>query len=58
MENKKPAQPAYLRLYERIKNNILEGTYPSGARLPSKRSLADQAGVSVITAQHALDLLC
>ena len=54
----KHATPAYLRLYERIKSNILEGTYPSGARLPSKRGLADEAGVSVVTAQHALDLLC
>ena len=55
---KESRQPAYLQLYESLKKNILDGIYPSGARLPSKRVLADEAGVSVITAQHALDLLC
>lgn len=51
-------QPAYLTIYDRLKRNIIEGTYPAGARLPSKRTLAEEAGVSVITAQHALELLC
>ncbi len=50
--------PAYLQIYETLKENILEGTWPPKSRLPSKRALADQMGVSVITAQHALDLLC
>ncbi len=52
------SKPAYLQIYENLKQNILDGIYISGCRLPSKRSLADEAGVSVITAQHALDLLC
>ena len=55
---KESRQPAYLQLYESLKQTILDGIYPSGARLPSQRVLADEAGVSVITAQHALDLLC
>ena len=50
--------PAYLQLYELIKGQIISGLYRPGQRLPSKRALADQTGVSVVTAQHALDLLC
>lgn len=48
---------AYLRLYERLREEIVRGVYPYGARLPSKRQLAEEAGVSVITAEHALALL-
>ena len=51
-------RPAYLRLYERLKGQIIGGVYNPGQRLPSKRALADEAGVSIVTAQHALDLLC
>ena len=51
-------RPAYLQLYERLKGQIIGGVYNPGQRLPSKRALADEAGVSIVTAQHALDLLC
>lgn len=50
--------PAYLRLYYRLRGEIIDGVYPTGSRLPSKRTLAEQSGVSVITAEHAVALLC
>ena len=40
-------------VYQRIKHAILEGELPPGARLPSKRALADRLGVSVITVENA-----
>jgi GntR family transcriptional regulator/MocR family aminotransferase len=49
--------PEYLNIYEKLKNDITEGVYPSGTKLPSKRVAADRFGVSVITVQHAYDLL-
>ena len=50
--------PAYLRLYERLRQEIIDGSYPFGSRMPSKRQLAEEAGVSVVTAEHAYALLC
>jgi len=47
----------YLELYVQLRNDIVNSVYPYGSRLPSKRTLAEKAGVSVITAQHALELL-
>ncbi len=49
--------PAYLRLYRQLKEGVAAGLYPPGSRLPSKRRLAAENGVSVITAEHALALL-
>ena len=43
----------YLTLYQRLKEEILGGSLAPGARLPSKRSLADLQGVSVITVENA-----
>lgn len=48
---------AYLQLYEQLRRDIVDGVHPYGAKLPSKRILAEEAGVSVITAQHAYDIL-
>ena len=47
----------YLHLYRSLRTDIEEGLYPSGAKLPSKRTIARDFGVSVITAEHALELL-
>ncbi len=59
MQYSKPvSQPAYLQIYEGLKRQIIGGTYCPGQKLPSKRALADENAVSVVTAQHALDLLC
>lgn len=48
---------AYMQLYEQLREDILRGSIEAGARLPSKRLLAEEAGVSVITVEHALSLL-
>ena len=51
-------KPAYLQLYEEIKKDIINGSIPYGSKLPSKRILSEETGVSVITAEHAYSLLC
>lgn len=48
---------AYLQLYRYIREDITKGIYKYGDRLPSKRLMAEETGVSVITVQHALELL-
>lgn len=50
--------PAYMQLYHYFVHDIVTGTYPEGTKLPSKRIVAADTGVSVITVQHAFDLLC
>ena len=54
---KKGGESAYLQLYRQLKQAISDGLYPPGSRLPSKRQLASELGISVVTAQHALELL-
>ena len=49
--------PAYLQLYYALRTAIVDGVYPCGTRLPSKRLLAEESGVSVITAEHAYAIL-
>ena len=55
---KDDTRPAYLQLYSQIKDDIVSGAYAYGAKLPSKRILAEETGASVITAEHAYGLLC
>lgn len=50
--------PAYQQIYHELREDILKGRYPYGSKLPSKRTLALEKGVSVITAVHAVELLC
>lgn len=50
--------PAYLQLYRLFVRDITSGVYPCGSKLPSKRTITDDVGVSVITVEHALSLLC
>ena len=54
---KDSSEPAYIQLYRDIANGIIEGIYEYGSKLPSKRTIAADAGVSVITVEHALTLL-
>ncbi len=49
---------AYMQLYKQIRRDIVNGVYKYGSRLPSKRLVATETGVSVITAEHAYELLC
>lgn len=51
-------QSAYLQLYHQLREDIVSGVYPNGKKLPSKRLLAEQTGVSVITVEHAYAILC
>lgn len=49
---------AYLQLYEQLKEDIVSGVYHYGSKLPSKRILAEETGLSVIPVEHAYALLC
>ncbi|MCR5174085.1 MAG: PLP-dependent aminotransferase family protein, partial [Oscillospiraceae bacterium] len=55
--DRETAVPAYIQLYRHLVRDIVAGVYPPGSKLPSKRVTAEETGVSVITVQHALDLL-
>ncbi|MBQ3671489.1 MAG: PLP-dependent aminotransferase family protein [Treponema sp.] len=50
--------PLYEQLYDFLKARILDGTFSSGEKLPSKRNLAKNLGVSVITVEKSYALLC
>ena len=54
----KESRPVYLQLYRQIREDIIHGLYPYNSKLPSKRSLAEETGVSTITVEHAYALLC
>jgi len=47
----------YLEIYEEVKKDIVEGIYKTDEKLPSKRTMAERKGVSVITVEHAYGLL-
>lgn len=51
-------KPVYLRLYETLREEIIGGAWAFGARLPSRRQLAKERGISVVTAEHCFELLC
>lgn len=50
--------PAYLQLYKCLREDIIDGVYSYNTKLPSKRILAEETGVSTITIEHAYALLC
>ena len=47
----------YLEIYEKIKSDIVSGALNFGDRLPSKRTTAEKFSVSVISVEHAYELL-
>ena len=49
--------PLYLGLYDGVREDIRSGVIPAGSRLPSRRSLAEHLGVSVVTVDGAYRLL-
>ena len=49
---------AYLQLYEQLREDIVKGILPYGSKLPSKRLLAEETAVSVITVEHTYSILC
>lgn len=54
----KTERPIYLQIYRQIRDDIIAGVFPYNSKLPSKRLLADEIGVSTITIEHAYSLLC
>lgn len=51
-------EKAYIQLYRQLRQDITDGIFKYGSKLPSKRLLAEEAGVSVITVEHSYSLLC
>jgi len=51
-------KPEYLILYEILRDEITSGSWPFGARLPSRRQTALDRGLSAVTVEHSYELLC
>ena len=49
---------AYLQLYTQVRDDIIKGIYPFNSKLPSKRVIATDVGISTVTVEHAYALLC
>lgn len=56
--NESSSKFAYIQIYEQIKDDIVNGVIKFGSKLPSKRLLSEETGVSVITIEHAYSILC
>ncbi len=54
----KEKRPIYMQLYKKIRDDIIAQNYPYGSKLPSKRNIAEETGISTITVEHAYALLC
>lgn len=50
--------PAYIQLYNQIRDDIIKGIYPLNSKIPSKRIIASETGLSTVTVAHACALLC
>ena len=50
-------EPAYIQIYNQVRDDIINGIYPFNSKLPSKRTVSTDAGVSTITVEHAYSLL-
>ena len=50
-------ESVYLQVYKQLRQDIVDGLLPPGSRLPSKRLLAEELGLSVISVEHAYSLL-
>ena len=55
--NQRDDKSKYMYLYSAIKEDILLGTLKKNEKLPSKRSLAEHLGVSLITVENAYQML-
>lgn len=56
--NRKAGEPAYIQLYRQLREDIVQGLYRRGGKLPSKRLLAAELELSLITVEHAFAILC
>ena len=50
-------KPLYIYLYECIREDIIKGELKTDDKMPSKRTLAGNLGVSTITVENAYGLL-
>lgn len=50
-------EPLYIALYNALKADILSGVLTKGEKIPSKRHMATNNGVSIITVENAYELL-
>lgn len=48
----------YIQLYEEMRDKIIHGIWLPGARLPSRRQIAMERGLSIVTVEHSYELLC
>ena len=55
--NQRDDKAKYYYLYTAIKEDILSGVIKKNERLPSKRSLAEHLGISLITVETAYQML-
>lgn len=55
--DEKKGTPVYLQLYRQLREDIVSGVYPVGTKLPSKRVLSADLGISLVTVEHALEIL-
>ena len=55
--DKESHKPIYIQLYEQLRHDITEKSLSFGEKLPSKRLLSEELGISVISVEHALSLL-
>lgn len=55
---KEHGKPAYIQLYNQLRNDIVAKILPPGAKMPSKRLLAEELQISVVTVEHAYAMLC
>ncbi len=46
-----------MQIYAQLRDSVISGAQAPGSRLPSKRLLAEELGVSLITVEHAYALL-
>ena len=56
--NQNSPKKAYIQIYQQIRSDIINYVYKYGDKLPSKRILADETMTSVITVEHAYEILC
>ena len=55
--DKNSQTPAYMQLYAQLRADIVSGALQYGAKLPSKRTLSEELGISLVTVEHACALL-
>ncbi|MCR2804014.1 GntR family transcriptional regulator [Paenibacillus soyae] len=57
MPNDSTSKPMYEQIFEALRDQIREGKYAVGERVPSEKELGDEFQVSRITSKKALELL-